>query len=103
MKKYELIELFHRESLISRDDVTNLKPSPEGIILAIRSCSARVDDCFFLGDMPSDMIAGDRAGLITIGLTTGLVSRELLNRFSSPTVVLDSIVEATEWILSSNG
>ena len=52
--------------------------------------------------MPTDMIAGDNAGLTTIGLTTGLVNRELLLKFSSPTVVHDSIEEAIEWILSSN-
>jgi len=102
LEKHGIIHLFHPEALISRDDVTNLKPAPEGILLAIRACSARVEDCFFLGDMPVDMIAGDRAGLTTIGLTTGLVNRELLLRFSSPSVVLDSIEEATEWILTSN-
>lgn len=100
LKKHDIIELFHPEALISRDDVTNLKPAPEGIILAVQACSARVEDCFFLGDMPVDMIAGERAGLTTIGLTTGVVNRELLLRFSSPSVVLDSIEEATKWILT---
>ncbi|MCK4848229.1 MAG: HAD hydrolase-like protein, partial [Candidatus Heimdallarchaeota archaeon] len=47
-----------------------------------------------------DIIAGERAGLTTIGLTTGVVNRELLLRFSSPSVVLDSIEEATKWILT---
>jgi phosphoglycolate phosphatase-like HAD superfamily hydrolase len=102
LEKHGIIDLFNPEALISRDDVTTLKPAPEGLFLAIGACSARVEDCFFLGDMPVDMIAGDSAGLITIGLTTGLVSRELLLRFSSPTVVLDSIEEATKWILNSN-
>lgn len=102
LKKHELIDLFHPKALISRDDVINLKPAPEGIFLAMNACSSRVEDCFYLGDMPTDIIAGDNAGLTTIGLTTGLVSRELLLRFSSPTIVLDSIEEATEWILTSN-
>ena len=102
LKKHELIELFHPEALISRDDVTNLKPAPEGIILAMKACSAQIEDSYYLGDMPTDMIAGDNAGLTTIGLTTGLVNRELLLKFSSPTVVHDSIEEAIEWILSSN-
>ncbi len=102
LEKHDIIHLFLPEALISRDDVTNLKPAPEGIFLAIHACSARVEDCFFLGDMPVDIIAGDRAGLTTIGLTTGLVNRELLFRFSSPSVVLNSIEEATEWILTFN-
>ena len=102
LKKHELIELFHPKGLISREDVINLKPAPEGIFLAMSACSARVDDCFYIGDMPTDIIAGDSAGVTTIGLTTGLVGRELLLKFSSPTIVLDSIEEATEWILNSN-
>ena len=101
LKKHGIIELFNPEALISRDDVTNLKPAPEGIFLAIHACSTRADECFFLGDMPVDMIAGNRAGLTTIGLTTGLVNRELLLRLSSPSIVLDSIEEATEWIITS--
>ena len=102
LKKHDIIQLFHPGALISRDDVTNLKPAPEGIFLAINACSAQAKDGFFLGDMPVDMIAGDRAGLTTIGLTTGLVNRELLLRYSSPSIVLDSIEEATEWILNSS-
>jgi len=101
LTKHGIIKLFNSDALISRDDVTNLKPSPEGIFLAIDACSARADECFFLGDMPVDIIAGNRAGLTTIGLTTGLVNRELLLRLSSPSIVLDSIEEATEWIITS--
>ena len=102
LRKHDIIDLFNNEALISRDDVSILKPAPEGILLAVSACSARVENGFYVGDMPSDVVAGDRAGLKTIGLTTGLVSRDLLNRFSSPTVVLDSIEEVTEWILSSD-
>lgn len=99
LEKNELYRFFNPNALISRNDVKKLKPDPEGLILAFEGCSSSSDLSFFLGDMPVDIIAGTRAGVKTIGLTTGLVNKDILQEYSSPTIIVDSLKEASDWIL----
>ena len=99
--KLGIKDFFHPNALISRDDVLRIKPDPEGLLLAIEACSTSPQFSYFLGDMPIDIIAGNDAGVQTIGLTTGLVSKSVLNKYSEPSIVLDSLEQATSWILTS--
>jgi len=99
LEKNDLYHFFNPDALVSRNEVKKLKPDPEGLILAFEGCSSSPDLGFFLGDMPVDIIAGTRAGVKTIGLTTGLVSKEILQEYSSPTIIVDSLEEASDWIL----
>ncbi|WP_223669350.1 aminotransferase class I/II-fold pyridoxal phosphate-dependent enzyme [Kangiella shandongensis] len=56
-----------RNSLvISDDDVEQSKPSPEGILKALRYFSK--ENGWMLGDTPDDMAAANRAGAIAIGI-----------------------------------
>ncbi len=53
------------ETRISADDVRNGKPDPEGINLALSRIRANASQSIYIGDSPSDMIAGKRAGVLT--------------------------------------
>ncbi|MHA1976534.1 MAG: HAD family hydrolase [Candidatus Hodarchaeales archaeon] len=99
--KHGIKEFFHPEAMISRDDVERIKPDPEGLLLVIEACSTNPQFSYFLGDMPVDILAGNDAGVQTIGLTTGLVSKSVLHRYSNPSIVVDSLEQATSWILES--
>lgn len=101
LETHDLIRFFSKEGLVSRDDVQNLKPDPEGVFLALQGCSvpASNSNVFLIGDMPADILAGTAAGLTTIGLTTGLISREIFQQFSHPTKIFDSLEQASQWIL----
>jgi phosphoglycolate phosphatase/pyrophosphatase PpaX len=102
LETHDLIRFFGRESLVSRDDVQNLKPDPEGVFLALEGCSVHPSYSILIGDMPADILAGAAAGLTTIGLTTGLISREIFHQFSHPTKIFDSLEQASQWILESH-
>ncbi len=98
--KHEILSFFNTEGLISRNDVKKIKPDPEGILMALEGCSAATG--FFLGDMPVDIIAGNRAGTITIGITTGLIDRFMFQLYSNPNKIFDTLTQASNWILKEN-
>jgi phosphoglycolate phosphatase-like HAD superfamily hydrolase len=55
-----------------------MKPSPAPIDAALRHVNGFSEEAFFVGDSPTDMHAGLKAGVITIGVCTGKASeREL--------------------------
>ncbi len=101
IEKHGIKDYFHPKALISRDDVFRLKPDPEGLLLAIKACSTNPQFSYFIGDMPVDILAGNDAGVETIGLTTGLISKSVLQRYSDPSTVVDSLEEATAWIINT--
>ena len=99
LQKYDLKQYFCQDSLITRDDVKRVKPDSEGLLIAIEACSASPKHSYFLGDMPSDIKAGNEVKMTTIGLTTGLLKKSLLLQYSDPSEVFDSLEQATAWIL----
>ena len=98
--KHNIVHFFNPRGLISRDDVKRAKPDPEGILLALESCSIDPSKSYFIGDLPIDIIAGNNAGVTTIGLTTGLLNRTALQQYSQPNIIFDSIDQAADWILN---
>jgi len=76
---------------VSRDDVKNGKPSPDPLLFALRQLGLRPDETAMVGDMPTDIEAGRRAGTKTIGLLNGIFKKELTA--SHPDVSVNSIVE----------
>ncbi len=63
LNPFDLSKFF--DTRISADDVTNSKPDPEGIKLALSRIRANARQSIYIGDSPSDMIAGKRAGVWT--------------------------------------
>lgn len=98
--KHNIVQFFNPEGLISRDDVKRVKPDPEGVLLALENCSVLPSKGYFIGDMPIDIIAGNNAGTTTIGLTTGLLNKTTFQQYCQPTIIFDSLEQATNWILN---
>lgn len=101
LSKHRIKQFFNPSAIISRDDVGKIKPDPEGLLLALERCSVSPSDGFFLGDMPIDIIAGNKAGVTTIAITTGLVNEKTFNQYSQPNIVFDSLTQATDWIINT--
>jgi pyrophosphatase PpaX len=57
--------------VVTADDVTELKPSPEGLIRAIRLMSANPDATVYLGDAVRDIEASRRAGIMSAAALWG--------------------------------
>lgn len=78
LRRYELDKIFR--AIICLGDVSNPKPDPEGIFLAmdILGVSAdRRDNIFIVGDTALDIQAGRSAGIKTIGALYGFSGEEL--------------------------
>ncbi len=65
---------------LSRNDVANLKPSPDGINLALETLGARRKASLFIGDSLDDVHAAHGAGLRALIITNGETPREEILR-----------------------
>jgi len=68
------------------------KPAPDVILRSIEALGASPADCLMVGDAPSDMEAGRRAGVKTCAVTYGYGKREALARFE-PDYWIDTLGE----------
>jgi pyrophosphatase PpaX len=91
----ELIDV-HKlvDSMICGDDVVHQKPNPESLERIITKHSLVRQECIFIGDSPSDILAGKRANVATGAVLWGIWSyQELLPMdpdyfFSKPAEIL---------------
>lgn len=60
------------EIIITRDDVHECKPSPEGILQALKSMHVHPESCVYVGDSSGDIHAARAAGVmpVLVGWTT---------------------------------
>jgi len=92
--KHGLSEYF--DVVITRNDVSQLKPDPQGILLALKRLQDR--NTLFVGDMPVDLEAAERAGIKSI-----LVKRGRLPHLFSSDLSADYTVRSLSEILEIIG
>jgi phosphoglycolate phosphatase/pyrophosphatase PpaX len=63
LNPFKLSEFF--EVRVTADDIQKSKPDPEGINVALSRLKTNAKESMYVGDSPSDMIAGKRAGVMT--------------------------------------
>jgi len=63
LNPFKLVDFFRVR--ITADDIQKSKPDPEGINLALSRINASAKESMYIGDSPSDIIAGKRAGVLT--------------------------------------
>ena len=63
-------------SVVTPDDLPDVKPSPAPFTKAMREIEVEPMDCIVVGDEPVDMIGGKKAGATTVGLPQGFFSRK---------------------------
>jgi HAD superfamily hydrolase (TIGR01509 family) len=64
---------------VGAEDITEHKPSPEGILVALKRLGVPPQNAIYVGDMPTDIEAGKGAGLAaTVGAAYGFFSSEKL-------------------------
>ncbi|MFX0071463.1 MAG: HAD family hydrolase, partial [Candidatus Hermodarchaeota archaeon] len=78
--------------IISRDSVKKLKPHPEGIIKASKIMDIALNRLVMVGDVHSDILLGKSVGALTIGVLTGIFSREDFLDYK-PDFIFNSVVE----------
>lgn len=65
-------------AVIGFEDTEEHKPSPEPLLRALEDLGLGAGEVLVVGDTVMDVIAGRRAGAITVAVTTGVTPRERL-------------------------
>jgi HAD superfamily hydrolase (TIGR01509 family) len=86
--KFELYPYI--DIIVGREDVTQMKPAPNALSLAVERLMVPIDQCLMVGDSPNDVKAGKAAGAKTAVVLTGPYSMETILA-ENPDVVVDSI------------
>jgi len=78
--------------IITRNDVKNLKPNPESIKKASQIMNVPLARCVMVGDMHTDIIMGNSVGSVTIGVLTGIFTKEAFQKLN-PDFIFTSVAE----------
>jgi HAD superfamily hydrolase (TIGR01549 family) len=78
--------------IITTDDVLHKKPAPDPLIECGKRLCVDMEKIVYVGDSRVDIMAGNAAGTMTIGVLTGVDEYEGL-RAENPTAILDSVSE----------
>jgi phosphoglycolate phosphatase len=78
--------------LLTRDDVTRVKPDPEHLLVAMRALGASPERLLMVGDHPMDVQAGRAVGAWTIGILNDGRPADYFAE-ARPDAVLSSVAE----------
>ncbi len=68
------------DAVVTDDDVARSKPAPDTVIAAVEKLHVSPAACAMVGDTPYDALAGRRAGVVCLGLRTGVHSAAAFHR-----------------------
>ena len=66
------------EAIVGRDDVEDIKPSPEALLRCSRELGVPASHCVYVGDMTADMLAASAASMLAYGVLTGIATADEL-------------------------
>lgn len=75
------------EFVLCRDDVSMMKPKPDGLVMAISLLGMQRDHVFYVGDSKYDIIAAKEAGLRVIAVPSGNYSEARLKEEGADYVI----------------
>jgi HAD superfamily hydrolase (TIGR01662 family) len=86
------------DEIFGFNEVEKTKPDPEGLIKLMERFKVSPEQCIFLGDMVSDIMAGKAANIKTVSISSGLVAKEkLINE--NPALIVNDILELNKILL----
>ena len=89
LEKHKIKSLF--KGVYGTDLLPALKPDPESLSSVFKNYkSSKVRDFIMVGDMPSDIEAGNEAGVGTVAVMTGVSNREILLNYE-PNLIVDNL------------
>ena len=84
--------------LVGNDDIKHPKPAPDEIRKAKKILHIKKEETYMVGDSIYDIKAGKRAKVKTIGVLTGLYSKETLLK-EKPDLILKSVRDLPKYLL----
>jgi phosphoglycolate phosphatase len=79
-------------------DTSEPKPSPEALVKCVKALDVQLCDCVMVGDSVSDVRAGKAAGALTVGVLSGLFSREEL-AWECPDLILRDVSVLPDFVV----
>ncbi|MDA4112970.1 MAG: HAD family hydrolase [Thaumarchaeota archaeon] len=95
LKQHDLLRRF--DFTLSRDDVSKLKPSPDGVLEAVEMMGLPKEEVVYVGDSVIDVKAAKAAGVKVASVTTGRYSHERLRNEGSD-YIMDSLSELLDLV-----
>jgi HAD superfamily hydrolase (TIGR01549 family) len=92
LDKFNLRKYFESETIIGFNDVTEVKPSPEGILKILEIWKLKPSEAIFIGDMTTDILAGKAANVKMICVASGLAQKETLQE-NKPDILVENTQE----------
>lgn len=87
LEKFNISDFFN--TIIGFNDVTEVKPNPEGIIKILNKWNLKPSEVIFIGDMTTDVDAGKAANVTMICVASGLAQKETLKKHQ-PNILVDN-------------
>ena len=82
------------ETVVCHEQITNRKPHPEGLVIAMASLECAPNEVGYVGDTPEDIEMGKGAGVLTVGVRSAYPTSWKLEQ-SSPNILIESLIELT--------
>jgi HAD superfamily hydrolase (TIGR01549 family) len=76
LTRFKIAEYF--DATIPRDEVSQVKPSPEHCIAAVKALGVAPDKTLVVGDSVNDVLVAREIKAVAVGLPTGVSSKEQL-------------------------
>ncbi len=92
LEKFNLSQYF--DIIIGFNDVSEVKPNPEGILKILDKWNIKPSEAIFIGDMTTDIEAGKAAKVKMICVASGLAKKETLQQHQP-----DILVENTDELI----
>ncbi len=89
LEHYNITGLF--DTIVSGYEVNNHKPAPDILIEAAKQLQVLPSECVYVGDSPSDIEAGRRAGCVSIAVLTGPHNQEMFVN-EKPDFVIENLL-----------
>ncbi|KQL44837.1 haloacid dehalogenase [Brevibacillus choshinensis] len=98
LREWQLTSFF--DVVITGDDVTNPKPHPEGIRLAMEQLGVNASETIYVGDSDADILAGRAAGLTTVGVDWLAVTQKAGKFDPQPDYLFTDVQSFVDWVMT---
>jgi phosphoglycolate phosphatase len=95
LEKFGLAEYF--QYIITALGTNDPKPSPEALIKCAKQLHIQIRKCVVVGDSVADIRAGKSAGAMTVGVLSGIFSRNELEK-EKPDLILESVNQLPDFL-----
>jgi len=77
------------DGIVTREHIKLVKPHPSHVTETLRLLGSTPQEAMLVGDHPTDVMAGNELGLITVGVLTGRTTREDFKKVRATHIVRD--------------